>query len=107
MSQSTKPAAYLLNNTLKVLREFLSFSLVVIAVVFVVYRNAQNDAGGDYEKFVRTATARFRIMTLIETASIWKKLGAAGDKRFVDQFSTAVRQMEDEAMSPEEKFQAA
>ena len=35
----------MLNNTLKVLRESLSFSLVVIAVVFVVYRNAQNDAG--------------------------------------------------------------
>jgi len=86
-------------------REILVWTLILATVAFVVYRNSHVDMGSDFG-LLRQATARFRVMTLIETVSIQKQLGAAGDKRFADQAQMGIRMIDDEAVTPEDMFQA-
>src|SRR5438093_11206674 len=81
-------------------RESLAFLLILAAVALVVYRNSYVDTRSEFS-LLRMATARFRVMILIETISLQNQLGAAGDNRLLDQSLTAVRQIEEEAVSPE------
>src|SRR5262249_17906455 len=88
------------------LREFVAFLLVLIAVAFVVYGNAHVNTSSDFAS-LHPAVTRFRVMILIETVSIRKQLGATRDKRFVGESAAAVRLIEEDTLSPEDKFHAA
>jgi membrane protease YdiL (CAAX protease family) len=87
-------------------RQFLAWLVILGVVAFIVYRNTRFAEPVD-DAVLRIATTRLRVFILMETASLQKQFGATGEKRLADQTSTAFRLIEEEAVTPEDRFRAA
>ena len=86
-------------------RQRVAWLLILGVTALIVYANSNADRIED-STLLRKATTRFRAMTLIGTVSLQRSL-ATESKLTTSEWLTAIRQIEQEARTPEEKLVAA
>src|SRR5687768_12523478 len=81
-------------------RERVAWLLILGVTALIVFANSNADRIED-SSLLRKATTRFRAMTLIGTVSLQRSLGVTESKLATGEWSTAIRQIEQEARNPE------